>query len=1238
LSVFCLRLPIDTPVQTCCHGEIFISRHSFGWDFDSDLIHTFRHQGRVSQSRHPGNTYRKDVLQMRKSRKQKRVATWTGVESLEGKLMLSAVDAGLHDLAAGSSVEMPVGSVGPSVTIDSLTTDAVSPQLTGTVSDAVSTVSVTVDSVSYDATNNGDGTWTLAAGTIADLSAGTYDVTVTATDADENVVTDSTTDELTIDLTAPTVTVSSLRTHVASPALSGTINDATATVVVRVNGANYTAVNDGDGTWSLAAGTIASLSAGTYNVTATATDTAGNVGVDATTNELIVDLTAPTVAITPLTTNVASPALSGTVNDTTATISVTVDGETYTAVNDGDGTWSLEAGTIADLVAGTYSVTVTATDAAGNVGTDSTSDELVIDLTAPTVTVNSLTTRVLSPALSGTINDATATIVVTVDGTDYDAVNNGDGTWSLAAGEIAELTAGTYNVTVTATDTFSNVGTDATTNELVIDLTAPTVAINALKTDAVSPRLTGTVNDNTAAISVTVNGHSYTATNNGDGTWTLAAGTIANLAAGTYSVTVTATDTAGNVGTDATANELTVDLTAPTVAITPLTTSVASPALAGTINDNTATIVVRVNGHNYTAVNDGDGTWSLASGVIDPLPTGTYSVTVRATDEAGNVGVDATSNELVIDHTAPIVTVTSLTTRTISPALSGTVNDNAATIVVTVDGEDYDAVNNGDGTWSLAAGEIEDLAAGTYSVTVTATDALSNVGTDATSNELVIDLTAPTVTVSTLRTNVISPALSGTVNDTTATISITVDGETYTAVNNGDGTWSLAAGEIADLAAGTYSVTVTATDTSGNAASDATANELVIDLTAPTVTITGLTTRTVSPALSGTVDDNAATIVVTVDGEDYTAVNDGDGTWSLAAGEIDDLDDGVYDVTATATDTAGNETTSTAAHLTIDTTGPAVTVDTLLTTNDSPALSGTIDDATATVVVTVDGVDYNAVNNGDGTWSLAADEIASLDEGVYNVVATATDTLGNIAADLTTGELAVASTVDVTLGAGLYRVVYVDLDGTTVTVASTRGNVKLTFTGVDVATTTTRGVCTVTATGGLRQLDADIVSNTSRLTIKTDHAGDGVTAINQITGNGILGKLTGTNVDLIGGIDMTTGVIKTIKLHSIQSDISMGDWARGVNITAATIINSDIDTDHIRTLKASSSFENTTVTADTIGKVRLYNVVTDNDGVEFGVQASTSISSLKIKQAGHWQTWGHDFTTNIEDFTVAIIV
>ncbi len=49
-------------------------------------------------------------------------------------------------------------------------------------------------------------------------------------------------------------------------------------------------------------------------------------------------------------------------------------------------------------------------------------------------------------------------------------------------------------------------------------------------------------------------------------------------------------------------------------------------------------------------------------------------------------------------------------------------------------------------------------------------------------------------------------------------------------------------------------------------------------------------------------------------------------------------------------------------------------------TNDStPALTGTVNDPTATVVVNVDGVDYPAVNNGDGTWTLADNTLPAPD-------------------------------------------------------------------------------------------------------------------------------------------------------------------------------------------------------------------------------------------------------------------
>ncbi|MEQ1067969.1 Ig-like domain-containing protein, partial [Acinetobacter chenhuanii] len=57
----------------------------------------------------------------------------------------------------------------------------------------------------------------------------------------------------------------------------------------------------------------------------------------------------------------------------------------------------------------------------------------------------------------------------------------------------------------------------------------------------------------------------YPATNNGDGTWTLADNTLPALTDGPHNVTVTATDPAGNVGT--TTGVLNVDTTAPTAPV-----------------------------------------------------------------------------------------------------------------------------------------------------------------------------------------------------------------------------------------------------------------------------------------------------------------------------------------------------------------------------------------------------------------------------------------------------------------------------------------------------------------------------------------------------------------------------------------------------------------------------------------------------------------------------------------------
>ncbi|RJL68123.1 hypothetical protein D5055_15560, partial [Acinetobacter radioresistens] len=77
------------------------------------------------------------------------------------------------------------------------------------------------------------------------------------------------------------------------------------------------------------------------------------------------------------------------------------------------------------------------------------------------------------------------------------------------------------------------------------------------------------------------------------------------------------------------------DITAPEVSLDALLSNDTTPGLSGTVNDPAARIEVSINGSTYQAINNGDGSWSLADNIIAVLPEGLINVTVTATDAAG---------------------------------------------------------------------------------------------------------------------------------------------------------------------------------------------------------------------------------------------------------------------------------------------------------------------------------------------------------------------------------------------------------------------------------------------------------------------------------------------------------------------------------------------------------------------------------------------------------------------------
>ncbi len=183
---------------------------------------------------------------------------------------------------AGSKAGGTPGRGPLTVSVDTLLTGDASPRLTGHVTEPDASVDILLAGNSYAATNQGDGSWTLDAGVVTPaLADGTYDMIVTATDPDLGSAVDDTVNELTIESAAPAVTVNGLSTSIASPPLSGAVDDPQASILVNIGGVDYAGTNHRDGQWSLPAGIISPLAVNTYTATVTATDPAGNIDFDA---------------------------------------------------------------------------------------------------------------------------------------------------------------------------------------------------------------------------------------------------------------------------------------------------------------------------------------------------------------------------------------------------------------------------------------------------------------------------------------------------------------------------------------------------------------------------------------------------------------------------------------------------------------------------------------------------------------------------------------------------------------------------------------------------------------------------------------------------------------------------------------------------------------------------------------------------------------------------------------------
>ncbi|WP_291983732.1 Ig-like domain-containing protein [Luteitalea sp.] len=798
---------------------------------------------------------------------------------------------------------------------------------------------------------------------------------------------------------APTVTI-------ATPAagavvrgtglvVTGTIAGGTPPNTVTVNGVNATV------TGTSYTATLSSLAAGALTLTATVRDAQNRTGT--ATRNVTVDNTAPTLTLTSPANNsvtgTASATVAGTVTDASA-VTVTVNGTNVPVTS---GAFS----TSVPLVVGTNTITVVATDAAGN---QSTQTRTVTYTTGPTLAVRPILECVveLSPtsfvAYFGYLNDNSVAVTIPVGANNrFTPTPEGRGQPTVFqpgrtpfypnaafsvpfnGSNLVWTLRGPDNSTRTST---ASSGSTRCTNP------APTVTLSAPAEGAVvrSPiSVTGAISGGTAPVTVNVNGVAATVT----GTSFTAAVTAAD---GALTLTATATDAGARTGTATRA--VTVDSTAPTVAITSPTNGQAvtgaTVTVTGTVSDTSA-VTVTVNGQPATVTGAGYG-------ATVPLGAGaTETITVVATDAAGNTSTQSVTVNR--DATPPVVAITSpangAVVRGPLVAVAGTASDAGGSVTVIVNGEPV-VVSGGAFSTTVPSPQ------GPLTITVVASDSAGNSAT-ATAT-VTVDAVPPVLTITAptngALVNTPTVTISGTVVDTSAT-TVVIGGASVPVVG-GAFTYSAPTGTD-----GTQVYIVTATDAAGNETTQSV--NVVVDRTAPVLSVSspveGATVSTVPLVVTGLVTDQTAT-TVTVNGQPATLVAD---AWSIS---LTSLADGPQTLTAVATDAAGNVVTVT-RDITLDASAPVVVITApaagALTRLGTITVTGTVAERALTGV-TVNGVVASVTPAGGDVSTFTA--AVPLAEGDVTLVVTATDASGRTGtAQVTVTRDSSAPLVDVTVPA-----------------------------------------------------------------------------------------------------------------------------------------------------------------------------------------------------------------------------
>ncbi|EDT3012425.1 Ig-like domain repeat protein [Salmonella enterica subsp. enterica] len=871
---------------------------------------------------------------------------------------------------------------------DNLTNEA-RPHFQVTVPADVNGVRLSIDGGKtwFDATQSAtsgvwDYTW------LTNVANGPHTLMVEASDKAGNKTTQKL--DFTIDtiLSEPTITLDSADdsaagdniTNVKMPGFTlGNIDADVTKVVVTVahDGKNQQIelIKNG-GVWRFTPG--AAWTDGDYTLTVKVEDKAGNtnysapltVTIDTQTSIDRIELLNDTGIVGDNLTNEARPQFHITVPTDVNSVQLSLDGgiNWVNATLTSDGVWEYIWPT--DLIENTYTLTVKATDVAGNTATETLNFIIDTTLSTPTITLDSADdsgtandnkTNVKTPGfiIGGIDSDVTQVVVqVMRDGHSEEVeLTQTNGQWRFVPG--SAWTDGDYTLTVTVKDEAGNIRHSAPLTvtidtqiaidhiELVNDSGIPDDNL----TNNVRPHFQVTVPTDVNVVRLSIDGGKtwFNATQSAtpgvwDYTW------LADVGEGKHTLTVEATDKAGNKTTQQLDFIIDTLLSEPTIVLDSTDdsgtkgdnlTNVNKPTfLLGNIDADARYVTVEVQHGGtkevLTATKDATGNWSVT-------PTGTwadgdYTLTVRVEDEAGNEKHSA-SLTVTVD-TQITIDVIELVNDNCIPGDNMT-NDAHPQFRVTVPGDVNEVSLSIDGgvTWVKATqsatpgvwnytwpGTVPD---GDYTLNVKATDNAGNTVTETLHFTIDTTLSVPVIVLNSAddtgvqgdnMTNSTQPTFAlQHIDDDAVRVTVSVEhgGVTTTFdATKGVGGWSFTpTGAWAD---GDYTLSVSVEDKAGNTSHSASLTvtvdtqiainniELVNDSGIPDDNLT----NNVRPHFQVKVPTDVNEVRLSIDGGKtwFNATQSATpGVWDYTW--LADVGEGKHTLTVEATDKAGNQTT-----------------------------------------------------------------------------------------------------------------------------------------------------------------------------------------------------------------------------------------------------------------------------------------------------------------------------------------